>query len=508
MNIAFGSTNRIAELVWEKGRKNDAKFVSIGHEYMLIYGKSFQNLKDNDTIWREEKPGAAEILTEYRRLKEQHGPDLAAIQSGIREFYGQLSKGHPSLKHRRFNRVDHQGIWRDHDISWPGPGGPRYDIPHPETGRPCKVPDSGWRFANKEKFDLYDDHGFIEYRTDHSEPPILKRYLNYVSTAFDPDASRSSPNGNNEDESNVQVMPSVFYKSSQPTVKSLRHLTGEDFPNPKDPEIVARVAGLNLINDGWFGDFFAGSGTSFEAACHIARAKKILIKTYIVEASEYFDHIILKRSKRLMHSAIWNDEKPQDREFLSGHLQYVRLESYEDALDNLSVNLPSGPQADLLAAKPEVREDYTLRYMLDVETKGSPSLLDLKQFDDPWSYTLKITRNDETRDQTVDLVETFNYLLGLRVRTRSRVRNVLMITGELPDGDKVLVLWRRLAEVDNDTLDTWFDRLDISTRDQEFAAIYVNGDSNLENQRRQDETWKVRLIEAEFHRLMFDAADA
>jgi adenine-specific DNA-methyltransferase len=145
--------------------------------------------------------------------------------------------------------------------------------------------------------------------------------------------------------------------------------------------------------------------------------------------------------------------------------------------------------------------------MLDVEMKGSPSLLDLKRFDDPWSYTLRITRNDETRDQTIDLVETFNYLLGLRVRTRSRIRGVLMITGELPDGDKVLVLWRRTAEVDDDALDAWFERLDISTRDQEFAAIYVNGDSNLENQRRQDETWKVRLIEAEFHRLMFDVAD-
>ena len=38
----------------------------------------------------------------------------------------------------------------------------------------------------------------------------------------------------------------------------------------------------------------------------------------------------------------------------------------------------------------------------------------------------------------------------------------------------------------------------------EFDLIYVNGDNNLENIRRPDETWKVRLIEEDFLRLMWD----
>lgn len=41
----------------------------------------------------------------------------------------------------------------------------------------------------------------------------------------------------------------------------------------------------------------------------------------------------------------------------------------------------------------------------------------------------------------------------------------------------------------------------------EFDTIYVNGNNNLENLRKSDETWKVRLIEAEFQKRMFDVKD-
>ncbi len=34
MDELFGPENFIAQLVWEKGRKNDAKLFSVGHEYL------------------------------------------------------------------------------------------------------------------------------------------------------------------------------------------------------------------------------------------------------------------------------------------------------------------------------------------------------------------------------------------------------------------------------------------------------------------------------------------
>ena len=48
---------------------------------------------------------------------------------------------------------------------------------------------------------------------------------------------------------------------------------------------------------------------------------------------------------------------------------------------------------------------------------------------------------------------------------------------------------------------------EFNPRDTEFDLIYVNGDNNLENLKRTDETWKVRLIEENFKRLMFDVED-
>jgi adenine-specific DNA-methyltransferase len=104
----------------------------------------------------------------------------------------------------------------------------------------------------------------------------------------------------------------------------------------------------------------------------------------------------------------------------------------------------------------------------------------------------------------VDLVETFNYLIGLRVKTIDDVRGIRVVTGLNPQGERVLILWRKTKEIDNDALDAWFQRQRYNTKDQEYDVIYVNGDNNLENLRRPDQTWKVRLTEQEFKRLMFD----
>lgn len=332
-NRVFGEDNCLAELVWEKGRKNDAKYFSVGHDYVLCYGKSKAELERKRTVWREEKPGAREILVEYRRLLKKHPKSLPAVQEGIRKFYEGLTKGHAALKYRRYNRVDANGIWRDDNISWPGGKGPDYDVPHNKTKKPCRVPDGGWRFATKAKFDLYDEHGFIEYREDHTEPPMLKRYLNYVSTEFDPDSNQQrAVTNDDEEEVSVQVMPSVFYRSQQPAVLALRDLMGKDvFKNPKDPEVIARL--IKYITDPGelVGDFFLGSGTTGEAVISLIRTnggRKFLF----VEAAEYIDTVILPRFKKLAWSDKWDGGTATEANGASLFFKYCRLEQYEEAI--------------------------------------------------------------------------------------------------------------------------------------------------------------------------------
>ena len=81
------------------------------------------------------------------------------------------------------------------------------------------------------------------------------------------------------------------------------------------------------------------------------------------------------------------------------------------------------------------------------------------------------------------------------------------VTGTMPDGRRTLVIWRKLTgdrERENLVLDEWFTRQGYSAKDSEFDLIYVNGGNNLENLKTRDNLWKVRLIEEDFHRLMFE----
>ncbi|MGI4791271.1 MAG: site-specific DNA-methyltransferase [Janthinobacterium lividum] len=279
MNELFGEENFIAELVWEKGRKNDAKLFSVGHEYMLVYARSLASLKQMKTVWRESKPGAKDIVAEYRSLRAIHGPNNEAVQTALRQWYGSLPNNHPSKKLSRYKWVDDNGPWRDRDISWPGGGGPRYNVLHPVTGIPVKVPEAGWRFADPEKMQRQIRLGLVVFRADETEPPFRKAHLIPVPEELDDDdeaiedddgAEEDGAEGGAEDDTAVglQVMGSVLYKQSQVAVKYLKRLMGAKvFDNPKDHEILARLIGYVTMPDSndLVLDFFAGSCASAEA---------------------------------------------------------------------------------------------------------------------------------------------------------------------------------------------------------------------------------------------------
>jgi adenine-specific DNA-methyltransferase len=220
----------------------------------------------------------------------------------------------------------------------------------------------------------------------------------------------------------------------------------------------------------------------------------------------YFDQITRQRVIRALHAPDWSDGRPSSEKRGSGIIKYIRLESYEDALNNLELKR-SSQQELLLDIDAEMREQYTLSYMLDVESRGSQSLLNVEAFRNPNEYKLRVERNGETQLVNVDLVETFNWLLGLTVKHIDVILGVRVVEGTAPNGDRVLVLWRNIDQMDNDALDNWFEKQGYNTREMVYDVFYVNGDNNLENLRRLDQTWKVRLIEGEFKRLMFDVED-
>lgn len=267
----FGEQNFVSQLVWEKGRKNDAKYFSVGHEYMLIYAKDLVLLRERGEIWREEKPGAREIWAEFLRLQNIHGKNYTAMEAEISKWFSDLPKGHPSKKWARYKRVDKNGPWRDRDISWPGGDGPRYDVIHPLTKLPCAVPERGWIYSSPNEMQRQIKLGLVEFRKDHTEPPFRKAHIRPIPDEAVEDQVDGDDDGD-EEEADVdlatQVRGSYFYKQSQVAVKYLRKLMGAKvFSNPKDHEELARLIEYLTPRDrkAIIMDFFAGSGTTAEA---------------------------------------------------------------------------------------------------------------------------------------------------------------------------------------------------------------------------------------------------
>ena len=143
-----------------------------------------------------------------------------------------------------------------------------------------------------------------------------------------------------------------------------------------------------------------------------------------------------------------------------------------------------------------------LNYSLDVESQGS--LLNIDTFSTPFDYKLKIATSSvgETKETNIDLIETFNYLLGLVVKRMDMIEDYVIVEGQNLKKEKILIIWRDGQS--SDELNEFFKKMDWSVKRKEFDTIYVNGDNNLDNLRCDEEHFKVKLIEQEFKRLMFN----
>lgn len=316
---------------------------------------------------------------------------------------------------------------------------------------------------------------------------------------------------------------------------------------------------LHLMSDEdeecYFADFYAGSGTTAHAVIEMNRAGR-KHKYFLAEVNDYFDTVLMPRIMKAVYTASWSDgypvtKKDGENSGVSHCFKYLVLESYDDTLNNLE--LEDNPQRNaLMEQNPELRRDYTLKYLLDVETRGSASLLNTEWFRDPEGYTLKVKQpgSDETRETSVDLVETFNWLIGLHVTHLDKPRtyiarfkreedpelpedqntrlkavslrenedgaywirqvegHIRRIPGSDEDLAKVLVVWRKLTddpEKDAAVLEALLAKYKIGTTDSEFDAIYINGPHglNLTGSARS----RVHSLEETFHARMWEGCD-
>jgi len=595
LTTIFGQENAVEELIWSQNT-NDGRSptYSTNHEYVLVYAKNKHLVEQDTEMFREPKPGYSEVMELISRFDKKY-PPLNTVEDALRTLYSEHKqlykeeiesqdlewetekrndpwKGLYNYKHVEYRdekgtyipeeearkRRVNANLWVYRESDWTimsseskqsdttrNPDDPNYryyEIIHPITGKPCNPSSRGWKGTK-----------YID--SEHPLRNSLESLMQDYRVAFGPDENKVPQQKRFIHEVETNVCKSVFsdYSDGEKETYAMFGKVGV-FLAPKHTNFVSRFIQQGGKQDSTVIDCFGGSGSTGHAVIKLNRLDKGERKYILIEMGLHFDTVLKPRILKAIYSADWQKGKPLTTDSGISHcFKYLRLESYEDALNNLEID-ESQMRKKSFIGNPSLKEDYMLRYMLDVETRGSQSLLNIDGFKDPTDYTLHVKKPDseEYTSQPLDLLETFNYLIGLRVIhigtsqsfQAAFTRNIdpelpedqntkLVVDGKIQQDEnghwwfrkvegwlpkdrsnpnngqqeKVLIVWRKLTddlEKDNLILDEWFNKNRISTRDFEFDTIYVNGSNNLPNLKLDEENWKVRLIEEEFMKRTWD----
>lgn len=257
--------------------------IAINHEYCLVYNKARQTNIDRkknegNNCWATRKLGLEPIYAEYERLKGLYHNNFEEIEKGMKSFYTSLKDDNPSKAHKHYNRVDKYGLFFAGDISQGTGTGGRFDILHPITHKPCKLPTGGWRFS-EENLPSFLAEDRILFGEDHTTVPCLKRYLK---------------------ETECNVFASVFYKDGRGASKRLETLLGSKvFDNPKDEDVIktlVQIATSDNDEKQIVLDFFSGSGTTAEAVMRLATEQPNTFQYIVVQLPEDIDEKYQKSS--------------------------------------------------------------------------------------------------------------------------------------------------------------------------------------------------------------------
>ncbi|MGO1585120.1 MAG: DNA methyltransferase [Mesonia sp.] len=481
-------------LIWNSDGHTDNQFeIKINHEYISLAQKSLKasygnvidpNTRSESNLWKNiavnsiTKNGSANPYSEIELPKGFPVEDTEGIidqQVPPKEFFSEIG----SLDY--FPR----SINKKYKVNFPI----RYNSTTYSANKlnePLRV-SAGW--ANLNKLKKFINNSCKPYQDDDG---LMEFYLSKNGTIYYKKTKESARNI-------VSVLRSFQ------TTEKMKYLLEDmdiEFSYPKPIDLIEYL--LKIGNSKIYLDFFAGSGTTGHAVINGNRVNENKSKYILVELGSYFYEVLIPRMQKVTYSNNWKNGKPQDKDGISQMFKYFNLESYEDALNNLQLK-PNNKQQQILSTNNDVQEDYMLNYMLDVESREH--LMNVEAFKNPFNYKLKVTENNELIPTTVDLVETFNYLIGLHVKRIQRTGAFKTVEGITNRGDKVLVIWRNLEESDNEDLNKFVKKMDYNLRDGEFDTIYVNGDNNLANLKKEEETWKVLLLEEVFFTEMFDVKD-
>ena len=285
MNEIFGAENFIEQLVWNKRIPKNDKFIGNIHEYVLLFVKQ----KSYGHSFKQKKEGLPEINELLVALKRKN----ISIPNAEIEIKNLYKKNNYDRGITLYNSLDQDyKLWGKINVSWPNGQtlGPRYDVLHPKTGKPCKVPERGWRWT-RDTFDSFLDYnnteelhdgsfkcGKIWFAKDENTQPSSIKYLEDVSDF---------------------LLRSIISTKSEGSI-SLKNLTDERFDYPKPVELIEILISSFDINEGIILDSFAGSGTTAHSVLNLNKEDGGNRKFILVEMEDYAETITSERVKRVI----------------------------------------------------------------------------------------------------------------------------------------------------------------------------------------------------------------
>lgn len=449
--------------------KSWSQFLSTTHDYCVVSIKNGEAVSAAEK-WAIKKPYVDEFKKRTKALLKMKLTDEEK-RMNLRE----LVKIPMFKAFDHYTEFDAKGVYRsgNPNRTLQSEGAkvhPDVALIHPVTKKKCAISDN-WRF-DQEKTDeiaARKPTGF-HFGSDHTTVPGIKNYL---------------------EEYEEMTPQSVMFDDTQVDTKTILPGLGLNFDFPKPLSFVRRILEMAAPKSSWCMDFFGGSGTTGHAVIDLNHEDKGGRKYLLIEMGNHFDAVLKPRMQKLVYSKDWKDGKPVSRQGSSHAFKYLRLESYEDALDNITFEAADAQTMFQL-------EDYVLSYMLDFETKQSETLLNIAKLDAPFDY--KLRRHGKDEPLPVDLPETFNYLIGLHVGSRRVYENkgvrYLVYRGKA-DGRETVILWRTTRGWKQSQFEADRDFVAKQKLTEGAEDIFVNTDSFIEGAQSLDPVFKNLMFNGE-----------
>lgn len=256
----FGSTNFVAEMIWEGAYKNAAQRIGVNHEYVLVFTK---NINFTSSEWKINKTDVDLVLKEADRLISKYGNDYKIASEELAGWY-RANKAKPVFENRRFHFIDANGVYKEDDPT--APGGRKFNLINPITGKIIPLRSNrGWRF-DQFSFNRLVEQGRISFPTENTI--MVRTYLH---------------------ETNKVTPQSVFYQAARSASERLEKLIGDVFPFPKDENIIKSFIEMGSNNNSTILDFFSGSATTAHAVMQLNaedRGRRKFIMVQLPEVTE------------------------------------------------------------------------------------------------------------------------------------------------------------------------------------------------------------------------------